>query len=79
VPRSELDAGQLDLAAALARCGLAPSKGQARTFIQQGAVSVNGEVVREEARTLGNADLLAGRFVVLRRGKKTYSLLDVTG
>ena len=79
VPRQELDAGQLDLAGALARCGLAPSKGQARTFIQQGAVSVNGEVVREEARMLGHADLLAGRFVVLRRGKKTYSLLDVTG
>ena len=27
--------------------------------------------------TLGVADLLAGRFVVLRRGKKTYSLIDV--
>ncbi len=79
VPRGELEAGRLDLAGALARCGLAPSKGQARTFIQQGAVSVNGEVVREEARTLGIADLLAGRFVVLRRGKKTYSLLDVAG
>ena len=39
----------LDLPGALVRCGLAPSKGQARTFIQQGAVSVNDEVVREEA------------------------------
>jgi tyrosyl-tRNA synthetase len=79
VPRSELESGQLDLPAALARCGLAPSRGQARTFIQQGAVSVNGEIVREEGRKLGLADLLAGRFVVLRRGKKTYSLLDVAG
>jgi len=79
VGRDELASGTLDLPSALARTGLAPSKGQARTFIQQGAVSVNGDVVREESRKLGAADLLAGRFVVLRRGKKTYALLDVNG
>jgi tyrosyl-tRNA synthetase len=76
VARAELAAGGIDLPAALVRAGLAPSKGQARTSIQQGAVSVNHEVVREESRMLVTADLLAGRFVVLRRGKKTYSLLE---
>ncbi len=75
--RAELEGGHLDLPTALVRAGLAPSKGQARTSIQQGAVSVNHEIVREDARILGTRDLLAGRFVVLRRGKKTYSLLDV--
>jgi tyrosyl-tRNA synthetase len=78
VTRADLEAGRVDLPGALARSGLAPSKGQARTSITQGAVSVNGEVVREESRALGIADLLAGRFVVLRRGKKTYALLDVS-
>ncbi len=78
IARSALEGdGALDLPSALVQCGLAPSKGQARTSIQQGAVSVNHEVVREDARRLGTADLLAGRFIVLRRGKKTYSLLDV--
>jgi tyrosyl-tRNA synthetase len=76
--RAELEAGRVDLPGALVQCGLAPSKGQARTAIQQGAVSINHTVVKEEARMLSSADLLAGRFVVLRRGKKTYSLLDVT-
>ena len=79
VSRADLEAGRVDLPSALALCGLAPSKSQARTFIQQGAVSVNGEIVREESRALGVADLLAGRFVVLRRGKKTYALLDLAG
>ena len=77
VPRAELRGGGLDLPGALVRCGLAPSKGQARTSIEQGAVSVNHEVVKDTARMLTERDLLAERFVVLRRGKKTYSLIDI--
>jgi tyrosyl-tRNA synthetase len=82
-PRTGLDATELsgeglDLPSALVRCGLAPSKGQARTAIEQGAVSINHEVVKDTARRLTKRDLLADRFVVLRRGKKTYSLLDLS-
>ena len=76
VTREELTG--LDLPSALVRSGLAPSKGQARTAIEQGAVSINHEVVKDVARTLTAGDLLADRFVVLRRGKKTYGLLDLT-
>jgi len=78
VPRAELRGTGLDLPGALVRCGLAPSKGQARTSIEQGAVSVNHELVKDTARSLTERDLLAERFVVLRRGKKTYSLIDVS-
>jgi tyrosyl-tRNA synthetase len=77
LPVTELDG--LDLPSALVRSGLAPSKGQARTSIEQGAVSVNHEVVKDVTRVLTKADLLADRFVVLRRGKKTYGLLDIAG
>lgn len=76
VAREELEAGRLDLPTALVRAGLAPSKGQARTSVQQGAISVNHESVRDEARVIGRSDLLVGRYVVLRRGKKSYGLLD---
>ena len=79
VPVTELSGDGLDLPGALVRCGLAPSKGQARTSIEAGAVSVNHEVVKDAARRLTERDLLADRFVVLRRGKKTYSLIDVAG
>ena len=79
VPRAQLSGGGLDLPTALVRCGLAPSKGQARTAIEQGAVSVNHELVKDTARVLTERDLLAERFVVLRRGKKTYSLIDIAG
>ena len=75
----ELAGPGLDLPGALVRCGLSPSKGQARTSIEQGAVSVNHEVVKDITRVLRKEDLIAERFVVLRRGKKTYSLIDVAG
>jgi tyrosyl-tRNA synthetase len=77
LPVSELEG--MDLPSALVRSGLAPSKGQARTSIEQGAVSVNHEVVKDATRVLTKTDLLADRFVVLRRGKKTYGLLDIAG
>jgi tyrosyl-tRNA synthetase len=67
VGRTELEAG-LPLVDALIRAGLAPSKGQARQFIADRAVYVNGWRV-EADRPLGPDDALHGRWVVLRRGK----------
>jgi hypothetical protein len=39
---------------------------------------VNGEKAAE-GRTLGAADLLHGRWIVLRKGKRTHHLLDAGG
>ena len=76
LPRSALDQG-LGLVDLLAEAGLVPSKSAARQAITQGGVSVNG--VREDDldRRVGPSDLLAGRFLVLRRGKRNYHLVDV--
>ncbi len=70
-----LDAG-VDLVALLSDDGLlTSSKAEARRAIAQGGVYVNGERA-EEGRLVGSADLLHGRFVLLRRGKKAYALVD---
>jgi tyrosyl-tRNA synthetase len=69
----DLEAG-LDLADVLAAPDfLASSKGEARRALAQGGVYVNGQRA-DEARRLGTADLLHGRYVVLRKGKKAYGL-----
>lgn len=78
VPRAQLGTPECALVAQLAATGLSPSKAKAREAVQQGAVSVNHEPVKDLDRVLGVADLLAGRYIVLRRGKKTYHVLDVT-
>ena len=73
VPTSPFVPGA-DLAHALAATPLASSLSDARRTIAQGAASVNGEVARED-RPLTEADLLYGRWLVLRKGKRTYHLL----
>lgn len=49
--------------------------GQARKFIQEGAVQVNGVKVGDVSLGIGKSDALHGKYHVLRRGKKQFSLL----
>jgi tyrosyl-tRNA synthetase len=74
VPTSPFTAG-VTLAAALAATPLASSLSDARRTIAQGAASVNGETAPED-RALTTADLLYGRWALLRKGKRNYHLLD---
>jgi tyrosyl-tRNA synthetase len=74
VPTSPFVAG-VTLAAALAATPLASSLSDARRTIGQGAASVNGSVVSED-RPLAEADLLHNRWLLLRKGKRNYHLLD---
>ena len=74
VPTSPFTAG-VTLAAALAATPLASSLSDARRTITQGAASVNGEVVPAD-RPLTEDDLLYNRWLLLRKGKRNYHLLD---
>jgi len=55
----------------LAQTSIASSKGQARQLLKEGSISVNGVKVEAEARVTA-ADLLHGRIIALRRGKKSW-------
>ncbi len=61
----------------LASSGLCGSKGEARRLIDSGGIYLNNTKVDSAERTLGTEDLLAGRFVLLRRGRRDYHLLRV--
>jgi tyrosyl-tRNA synthetase len=68
------DAG-LSVVDALVGTGLASSKADARRGIQGGGYSINGERVAAE-RTLGAADLIGQRYIVLQKGRKQFAMLD---
>lgn len=74
IPRSRLDAGGLPLVDLLAEAG-AGSKSQARSIIGQGGAYLNNHRETDVARTLTTDDLVAGRYLVVRRGKKDYHLV----
>jgi len=51
--------------------GLAQSRREAREFLGNGAVTLNGQRVAED-RPLTGEDLLHGEMILLRRGKKLW-------
>lgn len=63
--------GGVSLVDLLPETTLASSKREAREFLKNGAIWVNGERA-EEPFELGSDDLLHGRTVLLRRGKKRW-------
>jgi tyrosyl-tRNA synthetase len=79
VPTASLPSDQdlaagVDLVPLLVEAGLASSRGDARRSLEQGAVSVNGDRA-QPGRLIGKGDVLHGRYVVLRKGKRSYAVL----
>lgn len=70
VPQVSLTAGPL--ADALVAAKVCASKREAREFIGNGAISINGEVVKDAAWELTPAAALEGGIVIIRRGKKKF-------
>jgi tyrosyl-tRNA synthetase len=73
VPADRL-AGGVDVVDLLAETGVCGSKGEARRLVDQGGVYVNNERAAPGA-TVGTAEVIDGRFVLLRRGKDGYHLV----
>ncbi|WP_421278255.1 tyrosine--tRNA ligase [Aeromonas veronii] len=66
--------GETDLVSLLVSCGLANSKRIARELLAAGAISLNGVIKQDEQ--LSATDRLFGRYLLLRRGKKQYHLVE---
>ena len=72
LPGADVPAGT-GLLDALVATGLVDSKKAARRAIGDGAVSINGEKIADEARVLGAEDYLHGRVAIVRRGRKNLA------
>lgn len=61
----------------LVELGIEPSKRQAREDITKGAISINGERVNELETEITAEDAIGGKFIIVRKGKKNYSLVKL--
>ena len=81
VPRFTVDRGQVigakavDLFAETTQCFA--SKGEMRKLVQGGGVSLNKEKLAQFDRSIEEADLIAGKYLLVQRGKKNYYLITV--
>jgi len=64
----------VDLAA---ETGLCRSKGEARRLVQSGGLYLNNTRVTDIQAAVGEADIIGGRILVLRSGKKNYHLVKL--
>ncbi len=81
LPRARLSAHNglpaiLDL---LVETGLAESRGQARRVVGEGGAYLNNERVTDPQAVPERESLLAGRWLLLRRGKRTLAVAEVEG
>jgi tyrosyl-tRNA synthetase len=77
VPTKEIETARLGgagipLVELLVHAGLCPSKGQARKDIEGGGVNINNVREASATRAVTAGDLLFGKHVLLRKGKKNY-------
>jgi tyrosyl-tRNA synthetase len=75
--RTDLEGDGAELVGALVSSSLVSSRSEGRRAITQGGVYVNNRKETDERRSIGPADLLHDRYVVLRRGRRDYHVLRV--
>ena len=77
--RERLQGDGLSLVDLLAETALAPSRGAAKRLIRDGGAYVNNRRVRDEKTRVHTEDLLGGQVLVLRKGQKSYHLVNLLG
>jgi tyrosyl-tRNA synthetase len=79
VSADQLAGGGLLMVDVLVETGLCQSKGDARRSIEQGGAYINNKRVEGLDRALSAGDMASESVIVVRRGKKKYALLKLTG
>ncbi|HOB97224.1 MAG TPA: tyrosine--tRNA ligase [Verrucomicrobiota bacterium] len=77
IQASRLAGPGLPLVEALVHAGLCPSKGQARKDLDGGGIYINNVREAGATRALTAGDLLFGKHLLLRKGKRNYVVLSV--
>ena len=71
MPTVKLDNTNISIVDAIILTGIAPSKGQARTLITQGGISLNDKKIDDISYTLSDNDFSDG-YAILKKGKKIF-------
>lgn len=76
VPTYLMEEEELGLVDLLVKAGVVKAKRQAREDIQNGAIYINGERCTELNKGMRKTDGLHGKYLIIRRGKKNYFLVN---
>ena len=68
---ADLSDGSIDLLSIVQKSGLCASRSEARRNVEQGGVSVDGEIVKD-IKAVYTKEQLSGEGIVVKRGKKNF-------
>ena len=75
MPSTKINNTNISILDALILSGLAPSKGQARTLINQGGISLNDSKITDVNYMISDSDFTEG-YAILKKGKKVFHKLE---
>ena len=78
MPTTKIENTNISILDAIITCGIAPSKGQARTLINQGGISLNDEKITDVNYVLSESDFKDG-YAILKKGKKVFHKMKQKG
>ena len=67
---------ELNLVDLLVNLAICSSKREAREFVTGGTISINGDKETNLDKVLSKKDAIEGKYIILRRGKKKYFLIE---
>jgi tyrosyl-tRNA synthetase len=77
VPKQAFEGEGMAVVDLLETVGMVRSKGEARRLIAGGGIYANNVRVGDESERVSLVDAIDGQFLVLRKGKKTYHVVQV--
>ncbi|MBT1002780.1 tyrosine--tRNA ligase [Paenarthrobacter sp. DKR-5] len=77
LPAATVAPGQLGIIELLVASGLAKTNSAARRTVAEGGAYVNNEKVTDPEAVIDDTRLLHGRFLLMRRGKRTLAMVQV--
>ena len=75
MPTTKVEDVNISILDAIVLTGIAPSKGQAKTLIAQGGISLNDVKIEDVSYKLSEEDFKEG-YAILKKGKKVYHKLE---
>ncbi len=79
LPRSAAPAEGLNIVELLVAAGLSKSNSEARRTVGEGGAYVNNVKITDLDAVLGAGDALHGKFLLVRRGKRTLAMVELAG
>ncbi|AUI52235.1 tyrosine--tRNA ligase [Arthrobacter crystallopoietes] len=77
LPSATVERGSLNIIGLLVASGLVPSNSGARRTVAEGGAYVNNEKITDPDAVIDDSKLLHGKYLLMRRGKRTLAMVEV--